>query len=185
MPNIYYDITPLIGWKGALTGIPRTTDEIARRLRGLDSARFVSWEAHGKYFVEIDIDDYYTRIDAANRTQEKEISAHEVKTSNLLYLKKAISRTPILGRTAKKLNRVVKNKVNSYKNIESNLAKISPVAGDLVFVACGIWDDSNYIKTLLSYKANGVKLAFISHDMLPVVAPQFSGQWGYLPGSIS
>lgn len=56
--------------------------------------------------------------------------------------------------------------------------KINPSKGDLVFVPCGVWDDQYYINTLLSYKNDGVKLAFIAYDLLPIVVPQFSGQWG-------
>lgn len=181
MPKIYYDITHLIGWKGGLTGIPRTTDEIARRLRRLDNARFVSWDLARKCFIEIDIDAYYAITEPANRTfyDGKPEAFMTDETSVFIHLKKAIVKTPIFGKAVLRVNKKIKSNFKKYSQIPNDGSlKINPSAKDLIFVPCGVWDDSHYINTLLSYKAAGVKLVFISYDMLPVVVPQFSGQWG-------
>lgn len=181
MKTIYYDITHLVGWKGGLTGIPRTTDEIARRLRKLSNAKFISWDVVRRCFVEIDIEDYYTNIEPVNRAFYKNLNTNNANsdTPSSFNLKRAILKTPVIGRSAAKLNRELKRNIKKYtQEAGSSLLKINPSKGDLVFIPCGVWDDQNYINTLVSYKADGVKLAFISYDLLPIVVPQFSGQWG-------
>lgn len=183
MQKIYYDITHLVGWKGGLTGIPRTTDEIARRLMKHKNVVFVSWDVANCKFVKIDIVDYYTNVDPANRSYFKESESKQpnpADNSVSFSMKSLIIRTPVLGKASKRAHIALKKArgVASRARSKDLRTEISLNKDDTFFIPCGVWDDRAYITTLINYKKKGVKLAFISYDMLPIVVPQFSGQWG-------
>jgi len=56
-----------------------------------------------------------------------------------------------------------------------NQAQVAIDPGDLLFIGQGLWNDEAYIEAVLQHKAAGGKLVQVVYDMLPVIAPQFSG----------
>ncbi len=177
MPKLYYDITHLLNWKGGLTGIPRTTDEIGRRLKDIENVEFVTWDKAAQGFLPVDKQHYYNVIDPSNRGHSKQASPKEVETSQFMRAKHIVATMPVVGKAARKLKHAHKRLRNAPAH-HLTIGKIEAKSGDMLFIPCGVWDDDAYIETTLRYKRNGAHLAFISYDMLPIVVPQFSGQWG-------
>lgn len=183
MNKIIFDLTHLVNWQGNLTGIPRTTDEIARRLRLLDNTIFVAWDSLMQEYSIIDIDYYYNHTEPLNRAFFSEAMADktEPKEKSLKHGVKLliIKHLPTLARLGVKSKKSFSVKEKK-KTISKTLSKgvLSPARDDIFFIPCGTWDDSGYINKTLSFKKMGCKVVFICYDLLPIVVPQFSGQWG-------
>jgi glycosyltransferase involved in cell wall biosynthesis len=184
MSKIFFDVTQLVGWKGGLTGIPRTTDEIAMRLKDLPNTEFIIWNTAQRKFKTVDIHKYYEVQAPLNREYFKNIKpgdVPEVPPFGGRVTRKAklvLGNLPVAGRYLKAANRRLKDS-KAFKDANSLVTgepNVQP--GDTLFIPCGVWDDKFYIDQLLEWKHSGSKLAFIAYDILPIVVPQFSGQWG-------
>lgn len=182
--RIVFDMTHLINWKGNLTGIPRTTDEIARRLREMDNTIFVTWDESRADFVEIDGEYYYKEIEKHNRDYHKNSPSHKRNTESTHSALKARIRGHFPSllhyaiRLRNKLRRMLNRAVTTVERPELYGSVYSVRQNDIFFIPCGTWDNEVYINKTLSYKTKGAKLVFVSYDLLPIVVPQFSGQWG-------
>lgn len=178
--TLYYDITNLYEWKGNLTGIPRTTDEIALRLRDTENVQFITWNFADKRFELIDIEDYYENIAPKNRAFFKKHPKDVGKDQRYSFagiIKKVIRHSYVLSKTTE----LTLKSIRRAKDITKNAVETEPLVldkGATVFIPCGLWDNERYIQTLVQYKEEGAYLAFLSYDLLPIVVPQFSGQWG-------
>ena len=175
---LYYDITSLIEWKGNLTGIPRTVDEIARRLKNEPNVIFIRWSFKNQHFEKVDIENYYAVIDPSNRAyfnnNEKVKNKGKVKPTPI---KKIIRSSRILSRLVELIIGLVR-KAELFLVNEQTAGRLDVDAESVIFIPCGLWDNDEYIKSILDYKEKGSKIAFLSYDLLPIVVPQFSGQWG-------
>lgn len=186
MNIIIYDITHLIHWRGNLTGIPRTTDEIGRRLLNLDNVVFVSWDMATNSFKTVNIRYYYDEVDPVNRNyfrnndsggkNNEHISLALTSRIKRRLKRKAPSLAHYYIKTKHKTASLFKNKTIKNNRLFSGSLEVQE--GDIFFTPCGVWDNNNYINQLLDFKKEGCKLAFLCYDMLPIVVPQFSGQWG-------
>lgn len=184
MKKIYYDITNLIEWKGNLTGIPRVTDELALRLKGRKDVDFIRWDFVNKRFTMVDIADYYENIAPQNRSYFKRGNGRQtpiIEPGFIGLTKKIIRRSPLLSRVAGDAKRklvVARDKYadSKIKTIPNNRLELDNEG--VIFIPCGLWDNEPYIQSLISYKKSGLRLCFLSYDILPIVVPQFSGQWG-------
>lgn len=178
--KIYFDITNLIEWKGNLTGIPRTTDEIALRLRQRDDAVFVRWNFILRVFELVDIEDYYKNIAPANRDYFKHRPAPPAVASrqeSKEIIKKIIRRSRHLSR-ATEIVKEAMSSTDASMSVGSYEKDIKLDEGDIFFIPCGLWDNEPYIQSVLRLKKSRAKIVFLSYDILPIVVPQFSGQWG-------
>ncbi len=179
--KIYFDITHLFNWKGRLTGIPRTIDEIVIRLKDLDNVVFVTWDRGTRQFVSVNIDYYYSDLAPRDRSFF-ESGAHKDKGPSMpapeRMLRRVLYEVPVLARSATFTKRALRKTKRTVVGFKRTNEHISIDKGDLLFIPNGQWDDSAYIEAVLAYKRQqGAKLAFICYDILPIVVPQYSGQW--------
>lgn len=172
---LIFDITQLAHWQGRLTGIPRVMHELAVRYKAQDDVTFVSWEVETASFYEVDIEHtlarrgeriFYTSVNAAAPSASEHVKQSVVKRA----LKKAY-------RVARSLN------VPGTKQLEHRLTVVShtshrrvvPTKGQTLFIPWGEWADSNYTDAVSLWADSGVDVVPISHDILPLITPQFSG----------
>jgi hypothetical protein len=168
-------------WKGNLTGIPRTVDEIARRLNNESNVEFIRWSFKNQLFEKVDIDYYYEVIDPLNRAyfnnEGKVKRSEKTKLVPIIVIKKIIRSSRILSMIAELTLKFVRKAESFSKSVHINNGfKVDN--GSVIFIPCGLWDNDEYIESVLEYKEKGSKIAFLSYDLLPIVVPQFSGQWG-------
>lgn len=177
---VYYDITHLVSWKGNLTGIPRTTDEIARRLKKEKNVIYVIWIPEQKLFKAVDINEYYLTTEVGNRNyyKNKTITASTYEADFLTHVKRSILKTEFSRKAARKIKRVSLRLFQDAKTRINFKNNIKPKKGDIFFIPCGVWDDQNYIEKIVGYRKSGIMTLFLCYDLLPIVVPQFSGQWG-------
>lgn len=179
--TIFLDVTQLVEWKGNLTGIPRVTDEIAVRLKDQGNARFIKWNFEIGVFEEVDIHDYYENVAPRNRAyfkDRKKVTSQVPGLTPLEITKKIIRRSRLLSRSVEVAKSARRKTMQKYIATQREQLHVAIGKSDTLFIPCGLWDNEQYIKTVKSYKHDGAKLVFLSYDILPIVVPQFSGQWG-------
>ncbi len=178
MKTVFIDVTQLASWQGRLTGIPRVMHELSARFAE-DSDRnyvFVTWNARRKAFYETNIDQVLLRgkelpdeetsytSDSTNKAKLlAPLKSLEKRSKNVQKILYPARRTLHLARTKKFLELNVRPK------------KATIQSGDLIIVTWGEWGDKWFIQALVSMHERGVRLQQIAHDMLPIIAPQFSG----------
>jgi glycosyltransferase involved in cell wall biosynthesis len=189
MKNKYIiDITQLVHWQGRLTGIPRVMQELAVRFNSQEKETvFVSWVKEVGDMCEVDFE-----------------STMAIRGSGIEYVKKGTSsskgapqtslETPVeptklsLTRRSKNFAKKVLRRIGAddnkivtqfraslyQKNVET-YARLIVSKGDIFLIPAGEWWDENFINLVLDYASQGVKIVQVSHDLLPIVTPQFSG----------
>lgn len=155
MGRLFVDVTELASWQGKFTGVPRVMYEICSRFfNGDKTVIFVGWDSTGQRYVPIPFELI------KNNKETVEPSDAPKKSRTLLGSLTAMS---------KRLKRHKKTAVS-----ESNSLDISP--GDSLFILCD-WhgSDKAFIDEVVKLHSEGVRLLHMGYDMLPLVAPQFSG----------
>jgi glycosyltransferase involved in cell wall biosynthesis len=144
---IWVDITELAHWKGRLTGVPRVMDELSSRFNQISSCKFVTWDNSKSGYIE------YNQRKSKNQRRPSYI------TGKALAAPKRIA------------GKLLKSRLN-HPVVDSS---IRPQKGDVLFVLAD-WHSSDpaFGKYLVDLKKRKVKLAQISYDLLPIVAPQYS-----------
>lgn len=173
-------MTSLIEWKGNLTGIPRTVDEIAIRLKDHPNVEFVQWSFRYERFELVDIEHYYNEVAPANRAFFKQHPEKVGAKSQLTVagvVKKVVRSSRILSKSAEVTIGSAK-RIRRARQIRQAIPGLQLGKNATLFVPCGLWDNESYIRAVLDYKQAGAQLVFLSYDLLPIVVPQFSGQWG-------
>jgi len=179
--TIFLDVTQLVEWKGNLTGIPRTTDEIAVRLKEQENTEFIKWNFEADLFEKVDIEDYYANIAPKNRDYFKNHKKTAPQIAGLTPIeiaKKIVRRSRTLSRSVEIAKSAKRRTLRRYKDTQRTKLRLQIGSSDILFIPCGLWDNDGYIETVTAYKQHGAKLVFLSYDILPIVVPQFSGQWG-------
>ncbi|UTX51387.1 glycosyltransferase family 4 protein [Candidatus Saccharibacteria bacterium TM7i] len=193
------DVTQLIHWPGNLTGIPRVMDELAIRFLN-DTSRethFVTWVKEANAMCEIDFaktrslrgkhiayklinqdaaanSDIQSQPSSTNPS-ERQIGPFVKNSIKKVIVKSRFDRTPLY-------KKLLENK----KLLESSLyKKYNPSKDDVFFIPWGEWWDQNWLTLLANYHARGVRLYPISHDILPMVVPHFSGNSASLENFVS
>lgn len=190
------DVTQLIHWPGNLTGIPRVMDELAFRFLN-DTSRetvFVSWVKEVGAMCEID---FHTSREnrGVHITYRTIVSQESPSTPAKTDVKDpARSLTHISKKVVKKLatksrfdrTSLYQNLIKGKKTIEAaSYIKYSPREKDRFFIPWGEWWDQNWLNLLQDFNQKGVQLFPISHDVLPMVVPQFSGNSASLENFVS
>lgn len=172
--RIIIDVTQLVHWQGELTGIPRVIDEISKRYIGNPQAFFTTWDKQSNNYLEIDLERTnqirgqgicYIKRDGTTfdptASQSRRIAQQAAKNS--------MAAMPV--KVLKKLH----HKLRSPKANSNSYRTITPHKGDTVLVIWGEWQDSTFIDGLKRAHTNGANLVQVVHDMLPIIAPQYSG----------
>jgi glycosyltransferase involved in cell wall biosynthesis len=178
------DVTQLVHWPGTLTGIPRVTQELAVRFASQSRETvYVSWVKELGYMCEVDLTKTlairgngieYIKIDSSNELITVSTPDFSSKISLDRHGKTLAKK--ILRRIGAEENRYVKNfRESLFQKELTTYKKLSISSGDVFFIPAGEWWDENFINLVLGYQKAGVKIVQLSHDLLPIVTPQFAG----------
>lgn len=181
------DVTQLVHWPGRLTGIPRVVEELSKRLPlSGDDVIYASWVKELNNLCEIDF----------SATLAMRGSGIEYLTDkrSVAEAPPAVVESPIVStqlsplRNTKQLAKKVmrKLKLDNVPIVESfrrgryikamqSYKRVSIHKDDVVFIGAGEWWDKAYIEYLERAHGMGAKIVQVSHDLLPITAPQFSG----------
>lgn len=177
MPNrLVVDMTELAGWQGKLTGVPRVMSELCRRFADNKSeVIFTAWDGANKCLVQL----AYSPETVATDTPKQE--AAYVTSSWLVQAKGAYRRiknsSALVNKTLSGPERVVRKvalRPNQTSGVQAQAVQLQQ--GDTLLVLAD-WhgSDSNYIEYLVALHGTGVVLVQMVYDLLPLVAPQYSG----------
>lgn len=165
------DTSQIIQWTGRLTGVPRVEYELARRFLKEDNAVFVAWRGDGFYEVDARSIFQLRERDLQEADQSSPVSSSQSTT--LTTLKKLVLRAPFASATIRYARSVRQRR--AVKKNQKNDRKYQITAGDVLFIGQGLWYDKAYIEALVGYARTGVRVVQVVYDMLPLVAPQYSG----------
>lgn len=175
MSNLFIDVTELSGWQGKLTGVPRVMDELSSRFNdGSTPVIFVAWDSQHAQFNKID----YKALYGAKSTEDLKTTPQAVGSNTKAVLTKKLKNLKKRSKLAQKVYTLSKRIVSVIVKPEltaKDLSNISPAKGDTLFILSDWHGDSTFIEEVVKLKKLGVKLAQFSHDMLPIIAPQYSG----------
>jgi glycosyltransferase involved in cell wall biosynthesis len=184
------DVTQLVHWPGRLTGIPRVVEELARRFPSTGKTTvYVSWVKELGAFCEIDFNATLAirgnGIEYRLRTQETDASegspAVAVETPVEASQLSKIQATKILAKKIvrrlklEKIPIVERVRRGRYLKMMQNYRQVTIQKDDIVFIGAGEWWDKAFIAYLEDAHAKEAKIVQVSHDLLPITAPQFSG----------
>jgi len=178
------DVTQLVHWPGMLTGIPRVTQELAIRFPGGGrEVVFVSWVKELGCMCEVDLNKTllirgngieYVKKDVSVSLVVSDVKATPPKASLMRHTKTFAKK--VLHHIGADDNRVVKSLRDSLFQKElATYKKLNVSKEDIFFIPAGEWWDENFINLVLGYQKAGAKIAQLSHDLLPIVTPQFAG----------
>jgi len=169
-------------------------DELAARFSADNAvdAVFVSWVKEVGRLCEIDFDS--TRRTRGSHIAYRRKSVNQTASSQTAsaILDGGVSRFG--KRAAKKL--AVKTRLDRTKLYKKTIASkqelevktyipYHPANGDKLFIPWGEWWDQNWLNLIASCKESGVDIYPVSHDILPMVVPQFSGNSSSLAEFVS
>ena len=174
----YIDITQLVHWSGRLTGIPRVMNELALRYANSEDTSFIVWDKADACFYELDIDQSLRNrgqgiFYASSRVASESGSRYGGNAKH--YTRRAAK---LAAKGLKRYQPGLHNKLANRLGGSVGISKGDPIifgSGDLLFVLWGEWADSSYRNKLVEANDSGVRLANIVYDMLPILAPQYSG----------
>lgn len=173
MSRLLIDITEIVHWKGKLTGVPRVMNELSARFMNEDDVQFVSWNKRKRrlvsaHFVPADI--------TVHEPTPSVVSVPSKKERVLEGTKKLIRKSKYASRAVEIAKYVVKGTVSSGQELRRKQTLVVPMKDDTLFILAD-WhgSDPHYIDYVLQAKDAGTKLIQISYDLLPIVAPQYSG----------
>lgn len=186
MSRYIIDVTQLVHWQGQLTGIPRVMQELAVRFPSKASKEvvFASWVKEVQSMCEVDLEktlamrgkgiEYVKESSSQVRTIVLEAPIEPTRISMTRHLKIITNKTlqkAGVGNSAP----ILRLKKSLHDKKSQTYKKVRPMVNDLLFIPAGEWWDSNFIHLVKQYHKKGVKIVQVSHDMLPVVTPQFAG----------
>ncbi len=166
--RLIIDITELAGWQGKLTGVPRVMNELSLRYANEHNVQFVTWDGLRRNLVSAE-------LPQIGDEQPTEAPQPTRETASKRALRKIAYSNPATGKIVRRLKKISISPAQQQQPLSSEEV-ITPKSGDTLFVLAD-WHgaDENFINYVLSLKPQGVKLAQICYDMLPVVTPQYSG----------
>lgn len=175
MNRLLIDITELANWNGKLTGVPRVTNELSRRYAGREGVVFVTWDGPGQRYRLVDFVELDTKLTASSMSDR---SLHQVgtKVSRAIGLAKQLKNKSRLAHRMLALPEKAARKLLRPAPLVEPQAIVMPKSGDTVFVIAD-WhsSDKGFVTYLSSFRNNGIQLVVFCHDLLPIVAPQYSG----------
>ena len=159
--RLIVDITALARWRGKLTGIQRVVDELSMRFVEDGSATFVVWDAAWRSFRRID----YASIGA---------EASKRSVGLMAFTHRAKDRSRLLARTVTMAKRIAR-KVFRWNPALEGAEAVRPAAGDVLLLCANWYGDLLFVDHVAELHGDGVLLAQIAYDLLPVVTPQYCG----------
>lgn len=163
---LYVDVTQLYEWKGKLTGIPRVMNELSMRFESESNSALVVWSGSGFSTIS------YEKLLAFRQGSGLPSSPAGNSTSRIRTIAGRLARkVPTLSRVYRRFREVFKA-----PSVSVQAQEVSMTSGDTLLVLWGAWHSQEYIEGLEEiYSAGGVRLVQVVYDMLPFVAPQYSG----------
>lgn len=169
MSRLFIDVTNLIRWQGRLTGIPRVEYELVSRF-ARDDAVFIRWGGDNFYFA--DANEVLSRECSLGST-EPNIKFENNGRFGFGKLKQQLGKSKYLR---KAYHGIHYKKLPINNMVHRNAGDVvTPSRGDTLFIGLGLWSDDGYIQKIVDSHANGVKIVQVAYDMLPIIAPQYSG----------
>lgn len=149
---IYFDVTRLLEWRGNYTGMERVAYELALNMtRSDDTTRLV-------YFVEsigfVDITDDIMWGDGcitsnlSHRGGIREMAKIHPLRAARAYVKRSRQDKHLMKRPY-----------------------IQSGGGNTLFISDGLWDRRSYIDAIIGAADDGMKIAHLVHDMVPLAVP--------------
>ncbi len=172
MNTLFIDITELVGWGGKLTGVPRVMHELAIRFEKDDEYEvcFCSWDKERKVMRKINtVPEQFLYEDSKNKQKSRDDYV-------LNSIKKIIRSSRFLSLFTEVSIGSIRRLKRKLVLITTRVEEINPIKGDLLFILSE-WHGNNptFIEYLRRIKSSGVRLIHFSHDLLPIVAPQYTG----------
>ncbi len=168
--RIVFDTTQLVHWPGALTGIPRVMDELARRFRADDrDVEFVSWVSAAKVIARIDLDQFHSTGGVHYRDPIKDAPGWSVAAERVFDATASLEKLPRAGRRFRQL---------AERLSPARAGTVTPyqlAAGDVFLIGWGEWWDPNFIRFVVDAAHRGVKVVQVVHDLGPVTQPHLAG----------
>lgn len=185
MSKIVVDVTQLIHWQGRLTGIPRVVQELATRFpsqKGYD-VEYASWVKEVNDMCVVDLKATLAirgnGIEYVKHTSSGDIPVVDtyVEPTKLSLVRqgKTFAKKVLKKIGADKLPAVVRMRENLHQANVLTFKRSTLEANDILFIGAGEWWDENFIGLVEEYQRRGVKVVQVSHDILPMVTPQFAG----------
>lgn len=168
MSKLFFDVTYLAHWPGNLTGITRVIHELALRYAKEPDCVFVIWDNQSQQFYEADINSVilnhgvrieYLTNDATPQSQAGD--TFPIKVTRRLARYKVPAAARAHGTLAKRYH--------------ANFRRMQAKAGDTFFIPMGEWAIVAYTEMVVRFAAEGIKVVQVINDMLPLIAPQYSG----------
>lgn len=186
MSKYIIDVTQLVHWQGRLTGIPRVVQELATRFPSQKKREvvYVSWVKEVKAMCVVDLEatlairgrgiEYIKH--SSEGVDEPVIDSHVEPTQlSLMRRSKDIAKKVLRRLGAEEFGPVVRMRESLYQKDLQTYKQLEGEKGDIFFIGAGEWWDNNFITLVENYHSAGVKIVQVSHDMLPIVTPQFAG----------
>jgi len=164
MGRVFVDITELVGWRGKLTGVPRVMNELARRFLENDDIQFVYWNKPRKALEAVSFTPIVTDV---------------ISNDGPVVPQGLAERAKVLVRKSRYASRTVEIVKGGVVAIRSGASKGERVVlgdGDtMIILADWHGSDPNFILSMETAKSSGAKIIQFCYDLLPIVAPQYSG----------
>ena len=185
------DVTQLVHWPGRLTGIPRVVEELARRFpsTGKDVS-YVSWVKELGAFCELDFKatlamrgsgiEYLLKTDTQQgaRIEEPQVAvevAIEPSALSPTQTTKLLAKKVIRKLKLEKIPIIEHVRRGRYLKLMQSYRQVEVLEGDVIFIGAGEWWDATFISYIEDAHKQGARIVQVSHDLLPITAPQFSG----------
>jgi glycosyltransferase involved in cell wall biosynthesis len=186
MSKYIIDVTQLVHWQGRLTGIPRVIQELAVRFPVQDKREvvYVSWVKEIKDMCIVDLEatlairgsgiEYVKHDDGG---VDRPVIDRHVEPSQLSIMRRSknVAKKILRKMGAEDLSAITRLRDSLYQKDLQTYKRLEIVDGDVFFIGAGEWWDGNFISLVEKYHREGVKIVQVSHDMLPIVTPQFAG----------
>lgn len=167
MSRIVVDITELVDWTGKLTGVPRVMNELAHRFSEENDIIFGHWNKDRRIFEPAE---YIAPISSPDARSVAD------KEGFIEVLKRLIRRSAIASKTTAMLVTNLKRIKRKTYSLLTRKEEIHLLDTDILVVLAD-WHGSDpyFIDFVKSVADREIKLVQFSYDLLPLVAPQYSG----------
>lgn len=180
MSRYIIDVTQLVHWQGRLTGIPRVVQELALRFTSDLGGEvvYVSWVKEVSAMCVVNFEATlairgngieYVRQGSITTPHRQSMTVSSIRGSKD-FIKKVLRKTG-----AERLSVIAATRNRIYQKDTLNYKRVEIEKGDVFFIGAGEWWDENFITLVERAHYHGAKIVQISHDLLPIVTPQFAG----------
>lgn len=174
MSRLIIDITELAYWQGKLTGVPRVMNELTRRYAARSDVVFVVWNSTKRVYKEIDPP--HQQLDQDTNVPEEPSSNPSQKYAQIIEMVKRAKRSSkIANKTLSIPERAARKLLKPKPFADLGITVVPQKEDTLLVMADWHASDESFISYIEDVKARGTRIVQICYDMLPVIAPQYSG----------